>query len=323
MGSLLKELKIAIVDVKKGTKENSCFTAVNMRNGLILAEELKADFLYTEKQLREKKGYDIIIAGFTSNRSDIEGLKFFYNNNPAAKCFVLCSEYEQNRAMGNHYSHRPFSIIRNFEGKSDLIESDKELVLADFFLNINLLIARQQNSYSPKKYDCVYYGRWRAARAKYLSNYSPSFFLSTSNKNKVLFHNAGCKPISYIEPLKWDYRREQLNLFRYSLYVEDEYTHTHYNCLANRWYEAGFCNNVVFFDNNCVNTIRKSEIGEYYEEIKEYVVSDCEELKTKIDNCNKNFNKHLEIQKKWRKNELNLRKNMIEELKNILYAVQS
>lgn len=321
MGSLLKELKIAIVDVKQGTKEYSNFTAVNMRNGFILEKELGADFLYTEGHLREKKGYDIIIFGFTSNRSDIDGLKIFLSNNPFAQCFVLCGEYEQNRAMANHYAHRPFTVIRNFVGKSELIERDRDLVLNDIFLNINLLVARTPNSYSPKKNDCVYYGRWRVGRAKSLSKYSSAIFLSTSDKNKVLFHNAGCKPISYIKPLKWDYRREQLNLFRYSLYCEDEYTHTHYNCLANRWYEAGFCNNVVFFDKDCENTIKKSEIGEYYEQIKEYIVSDCDDLKTKIANCNKNFEQHLAVQKKWRNNELNLRKNMIEELKNILYAV--
>jgi hypothetical protein len=42
-------------------------------------------------------------------------------------------------------------------------------------------------------------------------------------------------------------------------------------------------------------------------------------LQNKIKECNKDFEKHLAIQKGWRMNEATARTNMLKELKNIIY----
>ncbi len=111
-----------------------------------------------------------------------------------------------------------------------------------------------------------------------------------------------------------------MNVFKYSLYIEDEFTHTCFNNLANRWYEAGFCNNVMFFDRNCKNTIEKSEINHFFDPY--YYVSNSDELQNKIKECNKDWPRHIECQKSWRVNELALKDEMINKMKNIIHGLR-
>ena len=70
---------------------------------------------------------------------------------------------------------------------------------------------------------------------------------------------------------------------------------------------------------NCENTINKSELSYYKEQVEYYIVKSYEDLQSKIKECNKDFEKHLAIQKSWRMNEANARNNMLKELKNIIY----
>jgi hypothetical protein len=310
-------MKIALLDVKVGTKVGSNFTAVNMRNMILLSKELNADFYYSVDQLKgNNTEYDVFIFGFNSINSETTYTQKFIERHPHAKYFVLCGEYEQSDCVNLRYVKRDFTIIQNYEGKTRI--GLKEQHLGKHELNLNLLIAKEPNQLTQKKYDCVYYGRWREDRAKYFKKYIQNgMYLSTSTKNMKKFKHAGCNP-KYLDTISWEERKETLNLFRYSLYIEDQYTHKVFNNLANRWYEAGFCNNVVFFDVNCWNTIRKSEIAYFEEQIKDYIVSSDEELKAKIEYCNQDFERHLAIQKGWRLNQMVLRQDMINELKRII-----
>jgi hypothetical protein len=142
-----------------------------------------------------------------------------------------------------------------------------------------------------------------------------NIYLSTHPKNHKHFFHAGCRP-KLIKHIDWTKGRETLNQFRYSLYIEDKYTHSVFNNLANRWYEAGFCNVIMFFDINCKNTISKSEIAYHFNPY--YYVSNHAELMQKIEECNQDWGKHLAIQKAWRLQEPVLREKMIEELKQII-----
>lgn len=277
--------------------------AVSYRNAEILANELGADLLMYKDDRIQNKEYDVIILPYFNRYTDYVTLRKLVTKNQ--KRFLMRSEYEGVNAIFKEFN--PYSEICNFQGGEN-------------FINTNLLIAREPNQLTKKKYDCIYYSRHRADRMKYCKEYlQGNIYLSTHPKNHKHFFHAGCKP-KLIKHIDWAPTKETLNLFRYSLYIEDVYTHSVFNNLANRWYEAGFCNNVVFFDVNCWNTIRKSEIAYFEEQIKDYIVSNHSELMEKIKYCNQDWERHLAIQKSWRIAEMEHRKNMIEKLKGIIYS---
>lgn len=276
--------------------------AVSYRNAEILAKELNGDILMSKTDKLRNKDYDVIILTYFNRYTDYETLKKLVKKNQ--KRFLIRSEYEGVNAIFKSFN--PYQEICNFESGQN-------------FLNTNLLIAKTPNKLTTKKYDCIYYSRNRADRMKYCKEYlQGNIYLSTHPKNHKYFFHSGCKP-KLIKHIDWTPQKETLNLFRYSLYIEDVYTHSIFNNLANRWYEAGFCNNVVFFDINCLNTIRKSELSEYEDEIKKYIVSNYSELQEKINECNKDWIKHLMVQKKWREKELSHRADMINKLKEIIF----
>ena len=276
--------------------------AVSYRNAGILAKELNADILMNKTDRLQDKEYNIIILPYFNRYTDYVTLKGLINSNQ--KRFLIRTEYEEVSVSMKEF--KPHNEICNFEGGKN-------------FINTNLLISKTANPIKTKKYDCIYYSRYRADRMEYCTKYlQGNIYLSTHPKNHKHFFHAGCRP-KLIKHIDWTEGKETLNLFRYSLYLEDKYTHNVFNNLANRWYEAGFCNNVVFFDVNCWNTINKSEIGYFKEQIKDYIVTDYESLKRKIDYCNQDFEKHLAIQKGWRISEPLLRENMIKDLKRIIY----
>ena len=119
------------------------------------------------------------------------------------------------------------------------------------------------------------------------------------------FKNIGCSP-KFIDKLKWG-KKDTLGLFKYSLYIEDEYTHTHYNHLANRFYEGLSNDTVVLFDRDCINTLKKSEIDNY-----EDFIIDSSNIKAR------NYEEDLRKQQKWKEIIKKEKNKMIEELIQII-----
>lgn len=310
-------MKTAIIEVYPLKKINRTkMIDAHCRNSIILSNYLKCDLLLIESDFLAalKNKYDILILSYASRYAPFKLIEELFKRNKNAKKFWLTNEYNLS-PIGTivDYKH---SIIGNFE-KQPYTRN----VLNYYSININLLLAKPPNDfdYKHKKYDCIYYGTFRVHRKEYFEKYLQNdIYLSTSPKNFKKFKHIGCNP-KYISKLNWVGNKETLNLFKYQLYIEDDRTHTNFCSLANRWYEAGFCNNVVFFDANCRNTIELSEIGYYKEQVEQYIVKDYEDLKNKIKECNKDFEKHLAIQKSWRINETLLKKQLLEKFENIIY----
>ena len=278
------------------------------RNTLIISDYLDATFLYNENEYNKhlETKFDAILIFYANYYSPVKQMKQIADNNNEAKYYFIANEYTITAAY-TFLKDKDLTFISNWEEEGKIM------------LNLNLLFSKKPNEVKEKPYDCVYYGTFRTDRAEYCKEYfKEDLYLSTTSKNFKKYRHIGCSA-KLIKKLSWEENKETLNLFKYQLYIEDKYTHKVFNNLANRYYEAGFCNNVVFFDVNCRNTINKSELNYYKEQVEDYIVKGYEDLQNKIKECNKDFDKHLAIQKSWRMNEATARTNMLEELKNIIY----
>lgn len=309
---------IALIDVKgNDDRKIDKNSSVNIRNMQELSLILNADFFYNALQLKLSKitQYDIIIFGFGSVSSNInEVVSFIKKQKNIKNVFWLIGEYEQSMNPSLYYSckelSKKYTAIKNFYKNEIGGMREKEHII-----NINLLIARTPNAIMKKKYDCIYYSRWRDGRAKYLREYlQGDIYFSSDTKNFKQHKHIGCNP-KYIKKLSWSKGIETLNQFRYSLYLEDEHTHKVYNHLANRFYEALFCNVVQFFDINCKNTIIKSGIPfDNY-----YYVKNKLELDEKIKEVNESgkWAELLKSQSIWNDIAIMERTEMIKKLKGI------
>jgi len=224
----------------------------------------------------------------------------FYNKTAEIEAWIRSGEVDDITWINNEYNVSPNSeyarMIKEFNSTviSNCVEKANKVKGYTTFnlLNLNVLLMQSRQKCIKKQYDLIYYGTYRLGRRAYLQKYfndSPFMLSSTKRNIRKFYQLMGCT-CNYCDKLDWTKNRESLNLFRYSLYIEDEYTHTHYNHLANRFYEAIMCNCVQFFDKSCINTLSQSG----YEVPDFYWVSDKEELIDKIKDLD--FKKALKEQ---------------------------
>ncbi len=300
-------MKISIIEIYQNKKLNlNTVIDAHMRNSIIISRYLKCDLICTDEDFKKafKKKYDVFVLGYASQYAPFQSIQKLLDLNKKATKIVLSNEYNVNPYVKGF---SPYYLLSNYKK----VNGGLKQIIDQYLLNLNFLFARKPNEIKEKKYNCIYYGTFRVNRSAYFKEYlKDEVYVSTSTKNFRKFKSIGCTP-KFIKKLNWFRGKETLNNFRYSLYIEDDYTHENFNNLANRYYEAGFCNCVVFFDVNCMNTIVKSELKQYIEEVKFYVISSYDELKEKIYQCNNDFEYHLNLQKSWRVDELKKREEML------------
>lgn len=303
-------MKTLLINSAKITKNS---ITAHTRSILKLAEELDIELVSTSEEIKKlsPKNYEKIAifgSAFYPKTAEIES---WIRKCESPKIFWINNEYQC--SPNSEYAR----LVKDFESTIISNVSKNKVKGYDnfFLLNLNTLLAGKPNRTVFKKYDLIYYGTYRANRRIYLQKYfsDSQYHLSSSKKNlRKLNQLAGCNAI-FCDKLNWTKGKETLNLFKYSLYIEDEFTHSNYNHLANRFYECLFCNVVQFFDRNCSNTIKTAniEFDDYY------FVDSYEELKYKISNTN--FEKELKQQQSmWLGNALEEKKQVLTQLKNIL-----
>lgn len=300
--------KVAIIECfnNSASAKNGNSTIAHIRNNKIIAKYLGCEYFITEADLdyAGEEKWDTLLFTNSSAFADHKHIKKIISNNQNARKIFITNDYKTNpHSELNKYE---YEVIGNFRPKDNKRKH--------YFLNLNALMAKAPLKQIDKKFNCVYWGACREDRVPYFQKYlKEGMYVSTTAKAQPKFIKAGCKP-KFIPPVDWS--KSLTNFFRYSLYIEDNWIHSNFHNLANRWYEAGIYNNVTFFDRDCLNTIYQSEIANVFDEY--YTVGSYNELQKKMLECNEDFQLHLDKQREWHKIDLITRDKVLQEIKRIV-----
>lgn len=244
-------MKVALLDARQGTRDPEASLTVAYRNMMVLSKELNAPLYFDAAGLKSAPDhFDAIVCGFGSTSCERTESVAFLKRNPQAQLWWLVGEYEQSTFAPLFYAGRKYGVFRNFEHRLQNKQAGEQV-----FVNLNALLAKPCIApLKARKHGAIYYGRWRKDRARYFGQYiGRNCWLSTSPKNMKIFASIGIEP-RYARGMSWIPGQETLRQFAASLYLEDTYTHTHYNCPANRYYEALWCGVPLLFQRESKNT---------------------------------------------------------------------
>jgi hypothetical protein len=238
--------------------------------------------------LYKTQQWDVILSVYSSWYVHVDGVREILGNQSDCLVGFLSTEYD----LRPHGVYEPWDffctnhIEENYRHKTKKYQDYR-------MLNLNAVIA---DEYRPSRLversqGILYYGRYRAGRARYCSRYFDSrLAVSTSKKNVSKFSGDGCAPRWY-QPIDWSPGRETLRSFYCSLYLEDEATHTIYSHLGARFYEALLCGTVPLFDVSCMHTIDRSG----YEIPSEWIVRTVDELHVRVQEIREDWERHSAI----------------------------
>ena len=235
--------------------------------------------------------FDIVIKSYSTFYENYDAeIKLCVNNKNNAKFFFITNEYTiQASNVLNKTSKAgcSWNIIANFS----IDKITGKHWRNKYFVNLNTLFY-QPKQIQNKKYDICYYGTYRQNRKKYFQKYfvSKKFILSTSPKSVKKFIKDGC----IFTPCKrfvWGKTKDTLGLFKYSLYIEDEWIHTNFHNLADRFYEALSNNTVILFDKSCLHTLQCSELKNFC--FDNFIIDSYNDILCR------NYDSDLKEQQKW------------------------
>jgi hypothetical protein len=266
----------------------------HVRNALSIKVELEkkghcVDTLFVgENSKRYQKKYDVIFISYATQYPFIHEIEKIEEHNTDTPWGWITNEYNlrPNAFAYTIFKRRRAFLLSNYElGAVKFACFD-----AEYTVNLNVLLFKIL-PVSKKTHNLIYYGTYRRDREVYFRKYfNENLYLSTSTKNHKKFLHIGCKskPIGKIE-----WHKPLLQAFRYSLYIEDPFTHDHFNNLANRYYESLACQCVLLFDESCINTLKRAGLTNF----EPFILKTSDDVK-KFDE--KNYPELLKIQSEWK-----------------------
>lgn len=290
-------------------KNNGKCIDAHVRNSVELSKIIDARIISTKEEIEDRPFKNIILS-YGSYYFDFAPFLEFVKRFPQSTLWYVANEYNLsiNGSFYKHFREHGYNVLANFVEDAYQHKKYSRFIQC----NLNLLLFDPVTVEREKKYDLIYYGTFRKDRSKYFKKYfqNKQIYVSTSPKNVKRYLHLGCDAI-WINKLNWTREYETLRSFRYSLYIEDEFTHSHYNHLANRFYEALNCQTVTFFDQSCRNTVEQSGIDcdDFF------FVDSQEDLKKKISESK--YEDLWSKQKKWIDQAKQEKADLIETLKGL------
>lgn len=255
--------------------------------------------------------FDIIIKSYSTFYEDYNSEITICNNNKHnARFYFITNEYTiqaSNVLNKTNKNGVNWNIITNFDKKAI---TNTKFWKNKYSLNLNCLFYNIKECQN-KKYKVCYYGTYRKDRKKYFKKYfvSKNIILSTSPKSVKKFMKDGC----IFKPCKrfiWGHKKDTLGLFKYSLYIEDEWIHNNFHNLADRFYEAMSNQTVTLFDKSCIHTLENSELKD--KNYKDFIIDSFEEIEQR------DYDKDWEKQKLWLDELQKQKENVLEEIYRII-----
>lgn len=250
----LADKKVLVIDSHKSSDARPQQN-LHWLNARILADELNGDLIWSYPGVNDtiRGGYEKIVFVHASHYAFTDYA--WLEASPDADLFYVTNEYnlgEPRTLWMAAKRGRKYTVLANHPARVSKVVG--KYVTDWLFVNINALSFRAEPlPQAPDAAGCVYYGSFRANRAAYFSKYlHDPIVLSTHQSNAAKFRKAGATA-NIVPRLKWG-PTGGLEAYRASLYIEDEVTHTAYNCLANRFYEALNYSCTPLIDIACLGT---------------------------------------------------------------------
>jgi len=281
---------------------------VHVRNSVVIADYLNADLISVETEIPKviNNEYDVIFCMYASGYMMYNKYVDILVKNKYARVFwlvndhtvpdnILLRKWVEKCSIGydmicnNERQSYVQSLLRlNVNGRylNDWIENWYVVNLNCLIFDTSFIRRVKIDLFRSEKEDCVYYGTFREDRLKDMLRYNTADYgISTSTKNIEKYKDFGVKA-RFTDKLSWEKGKETLFNFKFSLYLEDEHTHTNFAFMANRYYECLMLDVLLFFDYRCNLVIERCgyKIDDFM------IVKDGDELNDKMNKINNDNN---------------------------------
>ncbi|MBP0119973.1 MAG: hypothetical protein ITD33_03845 [Nitrosarchaeum sp.] len=244
--------KTLVIDSHKSSNDKPAAN-LHWQNARMIADALDGDLIWSYPTVNDNVhgGYDSIVFVHASHYAYTDYA--WLEASPNAKLYYVTNEYnlgEPRTLWMAAKAGRKYTVLANHPHHISKVVMK---YVDDWqMLNLNALVYGNYTYENARNRECVYYGSYRDDRKKYFKKYFDGLTVSTHSKNRPKIDLLDVAP-KYVNRL--DIQNGDLAQFGFSLYIEDEKTHTAYNYLANRFYESLNSGALCLFDESCENTL--------------------------------------------------------------------